>query len=52
MEKLMDNAFALRGIQALPIVTIFGPANAIEFIQNAELFIEQDCLGSTSSPAR
>lgn len=45
MEKLMDNTLALRGIQALPIVTIFGPANAIEFVQNAELLIEQRLLG-------
>ena len=45
MEKLMDNALALRGIQALPIVTIFRPANAIEFVQNAELLVEQRLLG-------
>ena len=41
----MYKALALRGIQALPIVTIFRPANAIELIQHAELLIEQRLLG-------
>ena len=40
MEQLVDNAFTLRCIQTLPIVSILRPANAIELVKDTELLIK------------